>query len=423
MTKKERITICGAGIAGVATAYYLLQKSINLEVLLIDKQQPLSFTTSKSGENFRDYWPQECMRLLCNRSIALMESLLETHGEASFEMKKTGYQFVSHHRDAPIFDASGKNHAKNHVQLLTDQKEIKNRHSYLDSGIEKVVTIVNAGAIDVYAMGSLLIKEIKKKGGVFYSGEIQRIVKTRGTYDIHLDTNEVIATDKIIIAAGPFINHIAAMLGMSFPISNTMQHKFVIPDPYHCIPEDMPFTIYADAQHLSWTDEEKRFFSAEEQFKWLLQKFPGGLHIKPDGGGRIKMGWAFQTRKEHPHWTPQYTFSHFPNVVLKGASRFIPALSEYENQLPTPLTQYSGYYTRTEENWPLIGPTERTNVFVVGALAGFGTMTACGAGELCANHVLGETSLPVYSDYFHPSRYHNSSMIREMKLSMSDGQL
>lgn len=53
-TKNDTIIICGAGIAGIATAYYLGKSNDQLNIILIDKNQPLSFTTSKSGENFRN---------------------------------------------------------------------------------------------------------------------------------------------------------------------------------------------------------------------------------------------------------------------------------------------------------------------------------------------------------------------------------
>ena len=31
------------------------------DILLLDRGQPMSWTTSQSGENYRDYWPQPCM--------------------------------------------------------------------------------------------------------------------------------------------------------------------------------------------------------------------------------------------------------------------------------------------------------------------------------------------------------------------------
>jgi hypothetical protein len=59
----------------------------------------------------------------------------------------------------------------------------------------------------------------------------------------------------------------------------------------------------------------------------------------------------------------------------------------------------------------------------VGALAGYGTMSACAAGQLCANYVMSETSLPDYARYFHPSRYADQDMLALIKEMEKDGQL
>lgn len=421
MPVNHTIVICGAGIAGVATAYYLLKKGKDIKVILVDKNQPLSFTTSKSGENFRDYWPQKNMRQLISDSIILMKELRTLYGNEAFEMVYSGYNFVSHDSNNPIFGENIEESYNDYVEEITNTNIIQKNHPYLDKKIEKVVKIKNAGKIDVYALGSLLLREAKKMGLVQVEAEILDIEKMGSKFKIKLNSDTIINADKVVIAAGPFINNIAKMLGFQFPISNTLQRKFIIPDPNNIIPKDMPFTIYADAQYLDWTSEEADFFASEEKYKWLLNKFPGGLHIKPDAAG-IKMGWAFQTKQILPTWeTPNFDF--FPQVVLKGASRFIPELSKYENNIPTPLIEYAGYYTRTNENWPLIGHTKLENVFVIGALAGYGTMGACASGKLCSSYVLEATDLPEYADYFHPSRYENEAIKKEMNALNSDGQL
>jgi glycine/D-amino acid oxidase-like deaminating enzyme len=211
------------------------------------------------------------------------------------------------------------------------------------------------------------------------------------------------------------------MLGMQFPIINTLQRKFVIPDPKKIIPRDMPFTIYVDSQFLNWTEEEKAFFVTDEKLHGLLEEFPGGLHIKPDGQG-IKLGWALEKNDFEPTWEiPRSDI--FPQIVLRGASRFIPQLADYANNIPSPLVQYGGFYTRTKENWPLIGPTEQSNVYVIGALSGFGTMAACAAGELCADHIYGKKDLPGYAAFFRPSRYNDAAIIRLLQGANNDGQL
>jgi glycine/D-amino acid oxidase-like deaminating enzyme len=415
------IVICGAGIAGIATAYYLLKKDPGRKVCLIDKNQPMSFTTSKSGENFRDYWPQSFMQDFVSDSIQLMEALRQEYGAESFDMRYTGYQFISQNKEEEIFGTVDQGNTRDPFEELNDAAVIHLRYPYLSKQTQKVVTIKNAGSLDVFALGSLMLREAKKMGMVFWEGEIVAIEKKGSNFQVQLDNNHTLAADKIVIATGPFINHLAAMLGFQFPIENTLQRKFIIPDPAQLIPRNMPFTIYADAQYLDWDAEEKAHFAKDEKYRWLLEKFPGGLHLKPEGSG-IKFGWAFSTQVEKPDWHIA-SDDLFPQIVLKGASRFIPALKEYYNNMPSPVISFAGYYTRTKENWPLIGPTELNNVFVVGALAGYGTMSACAAGLLCANYVINETSLPDYARYFHPLRYADQDMLILIKEMEKDGQL
>ncbi|PQJ81458.1 NAD(P)/FAD-dependent oxidoreductase [Polaribacter glomeratus] len=415
------IVICGAGIAGISTAYYLLKNNCKSKVVLVDKNQPLSFTTSKSGENYRDYWPQECMQNFVSRSILLMKDLRLKYGSDSFKMIESGYNFISHHKENPIFDIESNDKSKALLEKIDDTAIIQRDYPYLDKKIAKIIKIKNAGKIDVYDLGNLLLREAKKMGLQFIQSEVLSISKINGDYKVNLASKETLNASKIVISSGPFINTIANMLDLHFPVINTLQRKFIIPDPKNIIPKNMPFTIYADSQKLNWSKDEIAFFSSDEKLHWLLQEFPGGLHIKPETEG-IKLGWAFQTESEIPEWHPK-NFDLFPQAVLKGASRFIPELAAYEEDIPTPIIEYAGYYTRTKENWPIIGPTKEKNVFVVGALAGYGTMSACAAGELCANHILKSIDLPSYAEYFHPLKYENPKIMNLINNLKSDGQL
>ena len=69
----------------------------------------------------------------------------------------------------------------------------------------------------------------------------------------------------------------------------------------------------------------------------------------------------------------------------------------------------------TDENWPIIGPMNSSNAYVVGALSGFGVMAACAAGELCASHVSGET-LPHYAAQLSLDRYNDAKFVQDLKL-------
>lgn len=61
--------IVGAGIVGIATAYYLQQQNSKLTIALIDVGQPMAFPSAQSGENYRNWWPHPVMTALTDRSI------------------------------------------------------------------------------------------------------------------------------------------------------------------------------------------------------------------------------------------------------------------------------------------------------------------------------------------------------------------
>ena len=67
-----------------------------------------------------------------------------------------------------------------------------------------------------------------------------------------------------------------------------------------------------------------------------------------------------------------------------------------------------GYYCKTPENRPLVGPLGPEGAYVIGALSGFGIMASHGAAELLAAHVTG-SALPDYAPAFLPSRYDDAA--------------
>jgi glycine/D-amino acid oxidase-like deaminating enzyme len=79
----------------------------------------------------------------------------------------------------------------------------------------------------------------------------------------------------------------------------------------------------------------------------------------------------------------------YADVAMRGMSRLIPGLREYFTRMP-PTTVDGGYYTRTPDNLPLIGPTPIAGYFLMAAFSGFGVMGSPSAGELLAQSVAGQ---------------------------------
>jgi len=432
-----QIVICGAGIAGIATAYYLSVKYKQKDIVLIDSMLPMSLTTSKSGENYRDYWPQACMTEFVSHSIDLMHSLNQSDTNPLFEMRDIGYDFISQ-KNAEIFPSSYTDSTSSNDYLLTttDQDSLATKKPYLAESVNQVVHINRAGVLDVNALGTLLLSKAKKAGVVFKQAHIENIERNaENHYQLTFAQSEQkLVTEKLVITAGPFCKHLAGMLDIDLPLENYLQHKFIIPDLANVVPRDMPFTIIADSQYLNWNEQEKEMIESDDDYSHLLDLYPAGLHIKPEGSGQIKLGWAYNKIAEQPVWQPNCK-EEFADIVMRGASRYIPALSQYVEKMPTPIVHFSGYYTRTKENWPLIGPLALDNLYVVAGLSGYGTMSACAAGELCGQYIVNENIdkfdiahsyfeiLPSYARNFHPNRYSDHKIIKEIEMISSDGQL
>jgi 2-polyprenyl-6-methoxyphenol hydroxylase-like FAD-dependent oxidoreductase len=89
-TNNTKIAIIGSGFIGISTAYYLCLKHNLSNVFLIDIRNPMSFTSSQSGENYRNWWPHPSMVDLMNRSIDLLENLVEITGNRK-NISRRGY--------------------------------------------------------------------------------------------------------------------------------------------------------------------------------------------------------------------------------------------------------------------------------------------------------------------------------------------
>ena len=99
MTSAE-VVICGAGLAGISAAYYLTVKQGFSNVVLIDERPPLTLTSDKSTECYRNWWPGpgDTMVRFMNHSIDLLEQLAD-ESDNYFGLNRRGYVFLTANPD------------------------------------------------------------------------------------------------------------------------------------------------------------------------------------------------------------------------------------------------------------------------------------------------------------------------------------
>jgi glycine/D-amino acid oxidase-like deaminating enzyme len=134
----------------------------------------------------------------------------------------------------------------------------------------------------------------------------------------------------------------------------------------------------------------------------------------------LLMLWPYHTPSVDavfpPPIDPLYT-----DVVLRGLSTMIPGLAGYFDSAARPHVD-GGYYTKTRENRPLIGPMKTPGTYVVGALSGYGIMAAPAAAELLSAHIVGSTK-PEYGGAFSIDRYDDVSYQALLQSWPDTGQL
>ena len=181
--------------------------------------------------------------------------------------------------------------------------------------------------------------------------------------------------------------------------------KVVFRDTQHAVPGDAPLLVWADPVELPWSGEERAALAAYEETRPLLAPFPAGIHGRPEGTPGehwLMMLWTYDTETVDPVFPIPFD-ERLPEIALRGWSRMLPSLERYFARLPR-MTVDGGYYAKTPENRPLIGPLPIAGAYVNAAWSGFGIMGACAGGELLAAHVC-EAPLPGYSAAFHPARF------------------
>jgi glycine/D-amino acid oxidase-like deaminating enzyme len=447
-TTAADVIIVGAGIGGIATAYYLTHNERPRKVTLIDALAPMSLTSAQSGENYRNWWPHEVMTDFIDRGIDLLEGIAEDSSNR-INLTHRGYALATRQNDiseliSGLHTGYGTNAAdvirmrdrgeagsylaslkakQTGVDVVTDPDTIRRAFPAFDPEIRHVIHIRRAGDLDSYQLSQYLLEKFRARGGSLVRGEVVEIRKDR-SLQIKLSDQRTYSSDQLVVAAGPFVNSLLAHLGERLPVRNTLQQKLAFEDVLEAIPREQPFAVDLDPQLIDWSTEERALLAADENYRHLTTMMPGKIHRRTDSSSQrrtLELGWAYNKEFCEPSWDPVLDDT-FPEIVLRGAARLNPALKGYYDQLPATKNPHGGFYTMTDENLPIIGPLQTKGVFVVAALSGFGTMSSCAAGELCAYWIDG-AKLPAYAKHLSLERYVDPQFMTAFALSNDHGVL
>lgn len=456
-TRTTEVVICGAGIAGTAAAYHLAVRRGLRDMLLVDERPPLSLTSDKSTECYRNWWPGpgDAMVAVINRSIDLLEELARESGNV-FRLNRRGYLFVTADPErVPLFiqraeeaaalgagpvrvhaapssdyqpaPADGFEGQPTGADVITDSALIRRHFPCLAEDTVAVLHARRCGWFSGQQLGMYLLERAREKGVRLLEGRVERIDTTGGRVRaVRVAVRggaRTIATPRFVNAAGPFVQPVSRLLGVELPVFCERHAKVAFNDVLGAVPRSAPMMIWTDPVWLPWSEEERIELARSEAHHYLLRQFPAGVHGRPEGAGESPVAlliWTYDVEPMEPRFPVEFDPA-YPEIALRGMSRMIPALGAY---LPRPprCVMDGGYYTKTRENRFLAGPLPVEGAYVIGALSGYGLMAANGAADLLADHITGRP-LPRYAPAFQLDRYDDPTYRELLERWGDSGQL
>ncbi len=440
------VLICGSGIAGVATAYFLARHHGVRDIVIVDERPPLTVTSDKSSEGYRNWWPgpgNEMVQLM-NRSIDLLEELAAKSNNR-FHMNRRGYVYLTADPGRAMMmeqqaveieglgagplraDGSYEYHADARLDTLRDGADfvrdpavIAAAFPFLSRDTVAMLHARRCGWLSAQQLGMYLLEEARSAGVRLFKGRVTGISMENGRVQaVQIQSSgasKKVKTGAFVIAAGPMVRDVAALLGIDLPVYNEAHGKIAFEDSEGIIDRDAPLMIWNDPIRLPWSRQEKKELADDEETSWLLEEFPPGLHFRPEGGPgsqTILALWPYHISvTDRPAWPLRFD-PEFVEVIMRGLTRMIPGLAVYLGRMSRPVID-GGYYTKTRENRPLICPLPVTGAYVIGALSGFGIMASPAAAELLAALITG-MDIPPYAAAFDLARYKDAAYLNRLK--------
>src|SRR5579884_654505 len=241
------LVVIGGGVLGAATAFYASRAG--LQTVVVERRPLLcSLTTPVAAGGFRLQFDNPEETALVRESLETFENFAEVTDLPGYDLRlqKQGYLFVTTdpktaRRQAERV-AMQRSWGVQDVELL-DGSEARYRFPYLSEEIISARYRAGDGFVDpkrltygyARASNATFLVSTSVTGFYLVGGRITGVQTSRGD----------IATNAVVIAAGPFTGEIARLAGLDLGLTAVRRHRLVMPEVPE-VPSDAPFVIDED---------------------------------------------------------------------------------------------------------------------------------------------------------------------------------
>jgi len=357
------VVIIGGGIVGSSIAYHLTEAGCK-DVLVVERE-----TAQGKGSTGKSMGG---VRAQFSTPISIQMSLYSIPFYASFD-ERLGYP-AGYRPQGYLFCATSEKHLAylrsnykkqielglKHVRLITAE-EIRTRFPQLRSDDLVGGSFCSTdGFVDPYsAMIGFMTRAAEHGATLWKHTEVTGIRRdSRGVAAVET-TRGLVATGKVVNAAGPWAAAVADMAGVGLPVE-PLRRMLVPTEPFDQFPHDAPMII----------------------------DMSNGFHFRPEALGFL-MAW------NDPEETPGYKTDFEPSFIEKILTHAAERVPIFENLAVNPKRAWAGLYEMTPDHHPILGEApEVPGFFLANGFSGHGVMHAPATGKILSDLILnGRTDL------------------------------
>ncbi len=354
MVTSAEVVIVGGGVIGASIAYHLSRQGVR-DVLVLERDRLGSGSTSRNAGGIRLQFSTEINVRMSQRSLPALLRFEDEMGIDPF-FRQVGYLFlITDPRDVEPFERSLALWRRLDVPAVRlDRREIAGIFPELAVDDVRFGTFCPAdGHADPNSILQGYVARARAGGVRFEEGADVTAIEhdERRITGVRCGERRI-TCETVVDAAGAWAGEVAALAGVSVPIS-PLRRQIFITNPVPGFDRDFPMTI----------------------------EFASGLYLHHDSGG-VLLGMA------DPHdaagFDDRVNWEFLPEVVERGLAR-LPLLER-----ATIRTGWAGFYEDTPDKHAILGRVPGLEGLICAAgFSGHGLMHAPATGELIAEVICG----------------------------------
>ena len=361
---KAPVVIIGGGIIGVSTLYHLAKSGCEGAVLIERKQLASGTTWHAAGivGQLRESGAQTELSKYTARLFTELEG--ETGQATGYKQNGTLHLALSDLR----WEQLRRNH--DHAARMEIESHLLDRDQIgalwplvKTSDVLGGFFVPSNGQVNPMDVTQALAKGAKAKGAlIFENTKAIRILTHQGRVSGVETDQGVIATEKVLLAAGMWSARFAAAHGVTVPL-HASEHFYIVTEPTKDIPSTLPGLVTL----------EERIYAKEDAGKLLL----GGFEARGKAWGQNGIPDSFEFDElpfDMDHNAPvlEAMFARFPALETMGIKTF-----------------FNGPESFTPDGRPYIGPApEMPGLFIAAGMNSNGILNSGGVGLTMAAWML-----------------------------------